>query len=55
MLLKIYMQNLGFTGVQPISNHCTIAHIIVLLVTLTATRPGNEDKIRFVKSFLLKN
>jgi len=39
-------------GLQAISNHCTIAHITVLLVALTAAKTGNKDKIRFVKSFL---
>jgi len=37
---------------QATQNHCTIAHITVLLVALTAHRMGCEDKIRYVKSFL---
>jgi len=31
---------------------CTIAHITVLLIALTAAKSGNKDKIRLVKSFL---
>jgi len=51
-LLDLCMQNPSVRGLQAVSNHCTIAHIIVLLVALTAARTGNKDKIRFVKSFL---
>jgi hypothetical protein len=46
------MQNPSVRGLRAISNHCTIAHITVLLVALAAARPGNKDKIHFVKSFL---
>jgi hypothetical protein len=35
-----------------VSIHCTIAHITILLVALTAAKTGNKDKIRFIKSFL---
>jgi len=31
---------------------CTIAHITVLLIALTAAKSGNKDKIHLVKSFL---
>ena len=50
-LLDLCMQNPSVKGLRAISNHCTIAHIAVLLVDLTA-RTGNKNKIRFVKSFL---
>jgi len=46
------MQNPSVRGLRAISNHCTIAHITVLLVALTAAKTGNKDKISFVKSFL---
>jgi len=52
MLLDLYMQNPNVRGLQAISNHCTIAHITVLLIALTADKTGNKDKICFVKSFL---
>jgi len=51
-LLAITMQRPTVIGLQATQNHCTIAHITVLLVALTAHRMGYEDKIRFVKSFL---
>jgi len=51
-LLDLCMQNPSVRGLRAISNHCTIAHITVLLIALTAARTGNKDKIRFVKSFL---
>jgi hypothetical protein len=51
-LLELAMQNPSVRGLRAISNHCTIAHITVLLVALAAARPGNKDKIHFVKSFL---
>ena len=51
-LLDLCMQNPSVRGLRAISNHCTISHITVLLVALTAAKTGNKDKIRFVKSFL---
>lgn len=51
-LLNLCMQNPSVRGLQAISNHCTIAHITVLLIALTAAKTGNKDKIRFVKTFL---
>ena len=51
-LLSISMQKPTVKGLRAVRNHCTIAHITVLLVALTAYRIGCEDKIRFVKSFV---
>jgi len=51
-LLSISMQNPSVKGLRAVRNHCTIAHITVLLVALTAHRMGCKDKIRFVKSFV---
>ncbi|HBY56885.1 MAG TPA: hypothetical protein DEG96_03365 [Candidatus Atribacteria bacterium] len=51
-LLELARQNPSVGGLQAISNHCTIAHITVLLIALAAVKAGNKDKIRFVKSFL---
>jgi hypothetical protein len=51
-LLAIAMQRPSVIGLQATQNHCTIAHITVLLVALTAHRMGFTDKIRYVKSFL---
>ena len=51
-LLSISMQNPTVKGLRAVRNHCTIAHITVLLVALTAHRMGCDDKVRFVKSFV---
>jgi len=51
-LLDLCMQNPSVRGLRAVSNHCTIAHITVLLIALTAVKTGNKGKIRFVKSFL---
>lgn len=51
-LLSISMQQPTVKGLRAVRNHCTIAHITVLLVALTAHRMGCDDKIRFVKSFV---
>lgn len=51
-LLAISMQRPTVIGLAATRNHCTIAHITVLLVALTAHRLGYKDKIRYVKSFL---
>ena len=51
-LLSISMQKPTVKGLRAVRNHCTIAHITVLLVALTAHRMGCKDTIRFVKSFV---
>ena len=51
-LLNLCMQNPTVKGFNAVSNHCTIAHITVLLIALSAIKIGNRDKIRFVKSFI---
>ena len=51
-LLILCMRNPSVRGLQAVSNHCTIAHITVLLIDFTGARTGNRDKLRFVKSFL---
>jgi hypothetical protein len=51
-LLAISMQRPTVIGLATTKNHCTIAHMTLLLVALTAHRLGYEDKIRYVKSFL---
>jgi transposase len=49
-LLTIAMQNPTVVGLAATRNHCTIAHITMLLVA--AHREGYPDKIRYIKSFL---
>ena len=51
-LLAIAMQNPTVRGYNANCNHATIAHITVLLVALTAYLTGQQDKMRFVKSFV---
>jgi hypothetical protein len=51
-LLTITMLRPTIIGFQSTQNHCTLAHITVLLIALAAHRLGFYDKIRFVKSFL---
>lgn len=53
-LLAITMQNPTVIGLQATENHCTIAHVTVLLVALAAHHMGYKDEIRYVKSFLPK-
>ena len=51
-LLAIAMQHPTVRGINANRNHATIAHISVLLVALTAYLAGQQDKMRFVKSFV---
>lgn len=51
-LLTLCMQTPSVKGLNAVANHCTIAHITVLLLALTAVKTGHKDKIRFVKKFL---
>ena len=51
-LLTLCMQKPSVYGLNAVSNHCTIAHITVLSIALTAARIGQIDKVRFVKKFL---
>lgn len=51
-LLSICMQLPSVTGLNAVSNHCTIAHITLLAVALTAIKENKRDKIRFIKTFL---
>ena len=51
-LLSLSMQRPTVKGLRAVRNHCTIAHITVLLVALTAHRIGCKDKVLFVKTFV---
>jgi hypothetical protein len=51
-LLTLCMQKPKVYGLNAISNQCTIAHITVLSIALTAVKLGQIDKVRFVKKFL---
>jgi hypothetical protein len=45
------MQNLSAIELSPATNHCTIAHIAVLLIALTAVKTENKGKTLFVNKF----
>lgn len=51
-LLTVTMLKPTVIGLQATQNHCTIAHMTVLLIALAAHRSGFDDKIRYVKTFL---
>ncbi len=51
-LLTICMQNPSVVGLNATANHCTIAHIAVLSVALTAAKNDLKEQVRFIKSFL---
>lgn len=51
-LLFFFIQHPTITGLQANANLCTIAHITILLVALTAVKTGHKDKVRFVKNFI---
>jgi hypothetical protein len=53
-LLSIFMQYPTVKGLNATANLCTIAHITVLAVALTAVRVNQNDKIRYVKTLLPK-
>jgi hypothetical protein len=50
--MAFYVQKPSVYGLNAVANHCTIAHITMLLVTLTAAKISQVDKVRFVKKFL---
>ena len=51
-LLTVTMVKPTVIGLQATQNHCTIAHMTVLLIALAAHHSGFDDKIRFVKTLL---
>lgn len=51
-LLSVLMQEPSVKGLTSTANNCTLAHITVLAVAYFATVVKEQDKIRFVKSFL---
>jgi hypothetical protein len=51
-LLTIAMQDLPTRGLAAARNLCTVAHITVLLVALTAQRQKQADHLTFVRTFV---
>jgi len=50
-LLVFSMQRSSVKGLYATANLCSLAHISVLAVALTAVKSGNKHKLRFIKSF----
>jgi hypothetical protein len=51
-LLAVAMQDLPTRGLSSARNLCTIAHITVLLVPLTAHHQGRSDHLAFVRTYV---
>ena len=51
-LASLGMQSPSVRGLRAVSNWCSITHISLLLIALTAYRTDNKEQIRFVKNFL---
>ena len=51
-LLSITLQEPSVRGLTSVRNHCTIAHIAVLLVALAAQSLGHGDKARFISNLV---
>lgn len=51
-LLELYMQYPSVTGLNAVTNHCTLAHITVLAIAIAAVKTDNPEKIRFIKGLL---
>ncbi len=51
-LLTIAMQDMPTRGLVAARNLCTIAHITVLLVALTAHKQGHSDHLAFVRTYV---
>jgi len=51
-LLSITMQEPTIRGLLSTRNHCTIAHITVLLIATAAHETGHPDKAAFVRTFV---
>ena len=51
-LAGLGMQSPSVRGLPAIFNWCSIAHLTLLLIALTAYQTNNKDQIRFVKNFL---
>jgi hypothetical protein len=54
LLLSIFMQYPTVKGLNATANFCTVAHITVLAVALTAVKIDQKDKIRYVKTLIPK-
>lgn len=51
-LLTFYMQRPMITGLNAISNQCTLAHITILALAIAAVKAEQKSKIRFIRGIL---
>lgn len=51
-LLTFYMQRPMLTGINAVSNQCTLAHITILAIAIAAVKAKQKDKIRFIRGIL---
>lgn len=51
-LLTFYMQRPMLTGLNAISNQCTLAHITIMAVAIAAIKAKQKSKIRFIRGIL---
>jgi hypothetical protein len=51
-LLNFYMQRPMLTRLNAVSNHCTLAHISILAIAITAVKAKQKSKIRFIRGLL---
>ena len=51
-LLTFYMQRPILTGINTVSNQCTLAHITILAIAIAAIKADQKDKIRFIRGIL---
>lgn len=51
-LLSFYMQRPMLTGIDAVSNQCTLAHITILTIAIAAVKAKQKDKIRFIRGIL---
>lgn len=51
-LLTFYMQRPMLTGIDAVSNQCTLAHIAILAIAIAAVKAKQKDKIRFIRGIL---
>ncbi|MBU4345925.1 MAG: transposase [Candidatus Omnitrophica bacterium] len=51
-LLTFYMQRPMLTGINAVSNQCTLAHIAILAIAIAAVKAKQKDKVRFIRGML---
>jgi len=47
-LLSFYMQQPILTGINAVTNHCTLAHISILAIAIAAVKAKQNDKTKYI-------